>query len=190
MSLNLHINLASEPFRKDRPILVASAAVAAMLVGLLALLLNLGAAQRRDSADTHAAIDRLERQLRKLNTEEVRLSAMLNKPENTDVLERSIFLNTLLQRKGISWTKIFADLESVMPYDVRLISVRPAVTAQNDIVLDMLVAAQSSEPVLKMLIQLEGSPLFGQTALLSWLPPSQTDPLFKYRVSVNYAQKL
>lgn len=190
MSLNLHINLASEPFRKDRPILVASAGVALALVALLAVLIHLGMAERQDMADTRAAVGRLETQLRRLNAEEARLSATLQKPENTDVLERAIFLNALLQRKGISWTKIFADLESVMPYDVRLISVRPAVTARNDIVLDMLVGAQSSEPVLKMLMELEGSPLFGQTALLSWIPPSQSDPLFKYRLTVNYAQKL
>lgn len=190
MSLNLHINLASEPFRKDRPILVASTVVALLLAGLFALLIHLAVAERQDAAGARAAIRGLELRLSRLNSEQARLSAMLHKPENTDVLERAIFLNALLQRKGISWTKIFADLESVMPYDVRLISVRPAVTPQNDIVLDMLVGAQSSEPVLKMLMQLEGSPLFGQTALLSWIPPSQTDPLFRYRVSVNYARKL
>ncbi|MCX6621613.1 MAG: hypothetical protein NTY38_11165, partial [Acidobacteria bacterium] len=163
---------------------------AVLLAGLLALLVSMAATQRRDMADTRMAIERLERQLRQLSVDEARMQTTLRRPENTDVLERAIFLNGLLQRKGISWTKIFADLESVMPYDVRLISVRPAVTAQNEIVLDMLVGAQSSEPVLKLFIQLEGSPLFGQTSLYSSVPPSQTDPLFKYRVSVNYAQKL
>ncbi len=42
------------------------------------------------------------------------------------MLERSLFLNTLIERKAISWTKIFADLEKVLPYNVRLVSVRLA----------------------------------------------------------------
>jgi len=39
-------------------------------------------------------------------------------------MERSLFLNALIDRKAISWTKLFADLEKVVPYNVRLVSVR------------------------------------------------------------------
>lgn len=190
MSLKLHVNLASEPFRRDRPILVGSAVVAVLLTVLLAMMVTLISAERRDMADTRASLDRLEKQLRGLTSDEAQTESTLRKPENTDVLDRSIFLNSLLSRKAISWTKIFSDLESVMPHDVRLISIRPAVTAQNEIVLDMMVGAQSGEPAARLWMQLEASPLFGQTFMHSWLPPSQSDPLYKYRVSVNYAQKL
>ena len=56
---------------------------------------------------------------------------MLRKPENAEVLERSVFLNALLVRKGISWTRIFADLEKVLPHNVRIIQIHPSVDAQN-----------------------------------------------------------
>jgi type IV pilus assembly protein PilN len=190
VSLKLHVNLASEPFRKDRPILVGSALVALLLAALLSVQVLLINSERSDLADTRARLNRLERKLSRLQTDESRVEGTLRRPENIDVLDRSIFLNALLQRKAISWTRIFSDLETVVPHDVRLISIRPAVNAQNEIVLDMMVGAQSAEPVLKMMVQLEGSPLFGQTFVHNWLPPSQSDPLFKYRVSVNYAQKL
>jgi hypothetical protein len=101
-----------------------------------------------------------------------------------------LFLNTLLYRKGVSWTKIFADLEKVMPYNVRLISVHPQATAENEVSLDMVVGTESYEPVIEMLKQMENSPLFGETAVHATIPPTQNDPLYKYRVSVNYAQKL
>jgi type IV pilus assembly protein PilN len=96
----------------------------------------------------------------------------------------------LLQRKGISWTRIFSDLEKVMPHNVRLVSVRPQLNGPNDLLLDMEVGAQSSEPVVELMMHLEGSPLFGSTTIHSWRPPSQSDPLFRYRVSVTYAQKI
>ena len=67
----------------------------------------------------------------------------MRRPENAEVLERSLFLNTLIDRKAISWTKIFEDLEKVMPYNVRLVSVRlPAVDSNNQVLLDMVVGAK------------------------------------------------
>ena len=50
--------------------------------------------------------------------------------------------------------------------------------------------AKSGEPVINMLRRLESAPQFGPTTVHNWLPPSQTEPLYRYRVSVQYAQKL
>ena len=68
--------------------------------------------------------------------------------------------------------------------------VRPYLTADNLVQLDMVVGSQSPEPVIELLRRLENSQLFGATALLSSQPPSQNEPLYRYRVSVHYAQKL
>ena len=58
-------------------------------------------------------------QLRSARAEQAKLNATLAKAENAEVLERSLFLNTLIDRKAISWTKILAILKKVMPYNVR-----------------------------------------------------------------------
>ena len=60
----------------------------------------------------------------------------------------------------------------------------------NTVQLDMIVGASAPEPVIDLLKKLEGSPLFSGTALISSQPPSQNEPLYRYRVSVSYAQKL
>ena len=39
---------------------------------------------------------------------------VLRQPQNAEVLDRSVFLNDLLMRKGVSWTRIFSDLENVL----------------------------------------------------------------------------
>jgi type IV pilus assembly protein PilN len=118
------------------------------------------------------------------------LEGALRQPDNAEVLERSRFLNGLLQRKGISWTRIFDDLEKVMPHNVRLFAVRPQVNPQNQIYLDMVVGAESGPPVVEMLKRLEAAPEFGDTYIHSTQPPSPAEPLVRYRVTVNYAQKL
>lgn len=191
MAISSNINLASEPFRRDRPFLAASAAAALVLVLLLGFQCLTIYSERSQAADTRVSLNRLNTRERAISAEQSKLNATLNKPDNAEVLERSLFLNTLIDRKAISWTKIFADLEKVMPYNVRLVSVRlPEVDSDNQVLLDMVVGSKDVQPVLELLKKLEESPQFGPTTVLNSIPPSQTDPYFRYHVSVSYAQKL
>ncbi len=188
--MRIAINLASEPFRPRRPVLAASIAAGAALSALLAGLIYMGVRERARLADTRLAISRLEAERRALAAEQAQLEAVLRRPENAAVLEHSLFYNSLLYRKGISWTRLFEDLEEVMPYNVRLISVRPQVTARNEVLLDMVVGADSGEPVVALLTKLESSPRFGETYVHNRIPPSQAEPLLRYRISVKYDQGL
>ena len=162
MANRISINLASEPFRRDRPVLVGSAAVAILLAVVLGIQGAIILSERGQAADTRITLDRLNAQLRSVRAEQAKLNATLAKAENAEVLERSLFLNTLIDRKAISWTKIFADLEKVMPYNVRLVSVRlPEVDSENQVLLDMVVGSKEVQPVLELLKRLEASPQFG-----------------------------
>ena len=191
MAIRIPINVASEPFRRDRPMLVALSGGCVVLAILLVIAISTIASQRRQAADTRVAIDRINAQLRTVAAEQGKLDTTLRKPENAEVLERSLFLNTLIERKGISWTRIFADLEKVMPYNLRLVSVRlPEIDSQNQVLLDMVVSSKDVAPVLDLLKRMEASPQFGPTSVVNSLPPSQTDPFYRYHVTVSYAQKL
>jgi len=190
MPVRVPINLSSEPFRRDRPILAASVALSVVLAGVLVMLVSLGLLESGEAVETRRAIDRIEGQLRALDRDQRKLESVLQRPENARVFDEVLFINSLLYRKGISWTRIFSDLEDVVPHNVRLISVRPQVNPRNQIMLEMVVGAQSPAPVIDMLKRMENSALFGATVVHNWLPPAQTEPLFRYRMSVNYAQKL
>jgi len=191
MALRVPINLASEPFRRDRPLLVGSAVLAVALTLLLIYQVLTIVSERRQAADIRIAIDRQSAQLRSIAAQQGKLNATLRMPVNSEVMERSLFLNTLIQRKAISWTRIFADLEKVMPYNVKLVSVRlPEVDQNNQVLLDMVVGAQTVPPILELFKKLEDSPQFGNTSVQSSAPPSQTDPFYRYHVTVTYAQKL
>lgn len=186
----LSINLSSEPFRRDRPLVVASIAGATLLAALLAYQGVLIRIRHGEAAEARTAVERTGRQVQLLAAEQARLDAVLRQPANAEALDYSVFLNGLLLRKGISWTRIFADLEDVLPYNVRLMSVRPQVNLDNQILLDMTVASQSPEPVIDMYKKLESSPRFGAIQPISSLPPSQSDPLYRYRVTARYAPTL
>jgi type IV pilus assembly protein PilN len=188
--MKIAINLATQPFRRDRPILVASGVLAVAMLGLLGVLIYLSVTERGALAEARHNVDVLERRLKGVSAEQQKLDAVLRRPENAEVLERSLFLNALLYRKGISWTRLLSDLEKVVPHNCRIMSVRPTLNTQNQVVLDMQVGTEAPEPLIALLKALEESPLFGPAYLHSSSPPSQSDPLWKYRVSVNYAQKL
>ena len=134
-------------------------------------------------------IARLNARLASLANDQAQLDGVLRKPENAEVLERSVFLNDLLLRKGISWTRIFADLEKALPHNVRIIQIHPTVDASNRVTLDMQVGAESPVPVIKMFETMAQAP-FGKPDLKLQQTPTQAEPLYRYRVSVEYAQKL
>lgn len=189
--MRVWINLSSEPFRRDRPMLIASSALAVVLAGLLSFMIILIARERGRAKENRIAVDQLNTQVRNIAAEQAKYDAVLHQPANAEVLERSLLLNTLVERKSVSWTKIFADIESVLPYNVKVIQVRlPAINSRNEVLLDMVVGAASPEPVIGFLKRLEDSPLFGPVEGHNSLPPSQNEPLYRVRLTVNYAQKL
>ncbi len=188
--MKIPINLASQPFQRVRAMLLASIAVSVALAGTLVALIFLIMADRAQVADVRSDIARLNRELRQAQSEQVRLTSVVNKPENSEVLERSVFINTLIYRKGISWTRIFSDLEKTLPYNVKVVQIRPTLDSRNQVALDMALAAENSDAILQALTELEKSALFGEVFVHSMQPPNQSEPLFRYRITVNYAQKL
>src|SRR6266481_7829122 len=112
--MKIPINLASQPFRRDRAIIAASVAVSVLLVLTLGVLILLILQDRAQLADVRADVNHLNQQTRAVNAQQAQLDTVLRQPENAEVIERSVFLNSLLVRKGISWTRVFADLEKTM----------------------------------------------------------------------------
>jgi type IV pilus assembly protein PilN len=188
--MKIPINLASQPFRRDRAMIVASIAVSLLLVGVLGGLISLILMDRAQFADVRQDLDRLNRQTRKVDAEQAQQDAILRRPENAEVLERSVFLNALLLRKGISWTQIFADLEKTVPYNVRVIQIHPAVDANDQVSLDMTVGSEQPGPLIEMFKAFNQSPKFGAADIKLQQQPTQSEPLYRVRLVVPYAQKL
>jgi type IV pilus assembly protein PilN len=188
--MKIPINLASQPFRRDRAMLVASAAVAVLLAVSLSVLITLANADNVQFADVRKDVAALRKQIAATSKQQAEFEAVIRKPENAQVLELSVFLNTLLSRKGISWTRILADLEKTMPPNVKVLNIQPYVTGRNQMTLSLQVGSESPEPVIQFYKALESSDLFGGVTQNVYQPPSQAEPLYRYRFTVSYAQKL
>lgn len=188
--MRLPINLSRDPFRRDRSILIASAATGILLLATLTLLIVLSANERIQARQASIDLNRVNRQLAAIRAEQTRLDAQMRRPENEVVIDRSILINSIIRRKAISWTRIFADLGTVLPPSVRIAVIRPQVNAKDQLLLDMTVESEAPEQIIQFVARLEGSDIFGSTEVSALTAPTQNDPFFHYRVSVNYAQKL
>lgn len=194
--LPVSINLASDPFRRERADVAAFAVVCALLTCSLCVLLVLFLLARSQASDIRRQIAREETQLAVLRRQQSQYSSILYKPENANAFANSVFLNQIIARRGVSWTRVFQDLATVLPPSVALQGIRlPQVDSEdangaNRVQLDMIVGTTRPESVITLLKNLQKSQLFGAASLVSATPPSQNDPLYKYRVTVPYDQKL
>ena len=190
------INIASQPFRRERAQNALLAGIAGGLVLTLVLLVSLVLRERVQAKDLRQVINAERQELDGLQSSQRRFSSVLSKPANTDIFSRSVLLNELIARRAVSWTRVFEDLATVLPSNVRLLSVRlPQVasddaTGRNRVLLDMSVGSERPEAVFALMKHLQESKLFGSAAVLTQNPPSQNDPLYRYRLTVAYAQKL
>jgi hypothetical protein len=190
------INIASHPFRRERAQNLAVGLVCALLVCSFLVALSLIVTSRRHAEDIRREINSEQAELQQLRYQEGGFATFLAKPDNADVFSRNVFLNELIARRAVSWTVVFRDLEKTLPANMRLEGLRlPQVSGQdstgtNRVMLDMVVGTAQPETFIELLKRLQQSPLFGDAQVLGQQPPTQNDPLFKFRVTVAYAQKL
>jgi type IV pilus assembly protein PilN len=155
--MRLDINLATRPYEDAREFWGQWG----LGVGLLALstLLLLGFAVRswilagRDRQE----IRQLQLQIAERDNERGKAQAFLDMNVNRSTRDQSQFLNGLIQRKSFSWTRVFEDLERVMPSNLHVVSLRPEINEQNQMQLDMKVACQTRGAAVELVHRMEGS---------------------------------
>lgn len=188
--MSLHLNLASKPFGRERQFWVLSA-VAGVALLLLGALLVFDFYQKTSTPDELVALEtQRTAELEQLIATESQLRSQLNDASTIDVYDRSYFLNQLLTRKGVSWTKTFADLETVLPPRVLMMQIRPEVTFDNKVQLEMRVGAETPKDFIEFVIALEQSEMFGPPDVSDYSPPNENEPFYRYQLTVRYDQVL
>ena len=188
--MRFELNMATRPFGRRRLVGGLSGLAAVLLTAAAVVMVVIYSQQRELPPELTARQGELRAELAALGAEEAKLRRTLQDPANSIVLERSLFLNRLLHRKGISWTKTFADLETILPPRVQMMQIRPEVTDSHNVALSMQVGAETPADFIELLIALETSELFDSPNLRGSAPPSDNQPLFRYQLTVSYDQQL
>jgi type IV pilus assembly protein PilN len=163
--VRIDINLATQPYEDSQQLWVrwgSALAVAGLFTLVLLYMVVTGwNSARKDRSLLHQR----EQQIAERDNEKSKAEATLNLPENRNIRDRSQFLNDLFQRKAFSWTKVFEDLERVMPARLHVVSIHPEMANENQLQIKLRVAGESHERALELVRKMEGSQRFQQTRI-------------------------
>ena len=158
--MRLDINLATRPYEDAREFWarwgIGVGALAVVTLVLLTLAVHGWVKAGRD----RQTIRHLEQQIANLDRERSEAQAFLEKDSNRSTRDQSQFLNGLIQRKAFSWTRVFEDLERVMPNSLHVVSLKPELNDQNQLELEMKVAADNRAGAVELVHRMEGSKHF------------------------------
>ncbi|MDE3137681.1 MAG: hypothetical protein KGL59_13975, partial [Acidobacteriota bacterium] len=123
--MKVRLNVATQPLESHRRFLAGSTALG--LAGLAALLLLSTSVYRgwRQNRGERATIEQYQNQLETMSAERQQMAAFFGSSKTKTVMDRAAFLNSLIDQRSFPWTKIFTDLEKVLPPGVRVVSIAP-----------------------------------------------------------------
>jgi type IV pilus assembly protein PilN len=163
--MRLDINLATQPYEDSRLFWVqwggALAALGIVTLALLYFTVNAWLGARKD----RILIGQYEQQIAERDKERADAQALMNAPQNANTRDRSQFLNDLFYRKAFSWTRVFENLEDVMPPRVHVVSIHPELTNENELAIKLVVAGDSRDRALELVRKMEASKHFRQTQI-------------------------
>lgn len=160
MNMRLDLNLATRPYEDARRFWLQWGARLAAVGALTLVLLLFTASAWRQGRTVSRRIEQANQQIASLQHEKQQAEAILARPGNREIRDRSAFLNTLIVRKAFSWTQVFADLEAIMPPRLHVVSIAPDLTEDNRLQVHLRVAGETRDSAVELVRRMEASPHF------------------------------
>jgi Tfp pilus assembly protein PilN len=159
--MKIRLNVATQPLESHRRFLAGATALGVVGLVLLVLLSTSVYHSWRQNRGERETIDRYQNQLASMGAERQQLAVFFNSSKTKTVMDRAAFLNSLIDQRSFPWTKIFTDLEKVLPPGVRVVSIAPKMeNGQVDV--KLVVGAASDKNKIDFLDALQSSPAFSQ----------------------------
>src|ERR1700692_1851570 len=155
--MRLDINLATRPYEDAREFWGRWGLGVGLLAASTLLLIGFAVQSWIHAGRDRQEIRSLQQQIAERDGERAKAQAFLDMSVNRSSRDQSQFLNGLIQRKAFSWTRVFEDLERVMPSNLHVVSLRPEINEQNQMQLDMKVACQTRGAAVELVHRMEGS---------------------------------
>jgi Tfp pilus assembly protein PilN len=154
------LNLSTKPFPAYR---IANVALFCVLI-VLAVISVWQASGFIEYSDRARSIRTSERESRveadALGKQVSELESRIDRPESAAKLNEILFLNHLILRKNLSWTRLFAVLEEMVPENVYFTTLTPDIGADGTVTLHLGLRARTMPDLKQFLVKVEQSPLF------------------------------
>jgi type IV pilus assembly protein PilN len=171
--MRLDINLATRPYEDAREFWGRWGTGIGVLAVLTLALIGWTIHSWQSAGRDRQAIAQLQQKIVKRDQQRAEAQSFLNMSANRSTRDQSQFLNGLIRRKAFSWTRVFEDLEQVMPANLHVVSLRPEFNEQNAMQLDVRVAGDNRSAAVELVHRMESSKHFQGAQLLSEAPASE-----------------
>jgi Tfp pilus assembly protein PilN len=168
----VRFNLATEPLETHRRFLALS-----WVLGTVAALVFLALGYHVFHVRNVDTIYRLQREkndreIERLNGQRRELDAFFSRRENAELHDRAALVNSIIDARSFNWTRMFVDLEKVLPGGVRVMDIEPS-QVNGQAAVKLTVGAVSEEAKMEFLKALEESGVFSHLELTSVRAPVQ-----------------
>ena len=151
----LRTNLSTRPFYNERIVHAVAAVVAVIVLAVTAWQVARVVRLSRYKTELNNAIRRDRGQIDVLTREAADIRRGLDQKQLTLVATQAREANTLIEMRTFSWTQLFNQLESTLPNDVMLTSVRPEFTENGVTRVNMEIQGRDEEVIDSFWQQLE-----------------------------------
>lgn len=162
--MRVRLNLATKPLETHRRFFACSCAIGALAVILFPVLAwHVNSVRKADAALRSQIANTLQR-INALTAERQELERFFSEPTNAQLHDRATFVNAILDARSFNWTRMFMDLERVLPGGVHVLSIEPK-QINGQAAVKLTVGAANEEEKQKFLRALEQSGTFSHLQL-------------------------
>ncbi len=183
----LRPNLAGKPFLDTRPVVLATAALAIVALALTAASLVELVSERGQATQIGESVRQLQLRRDALFSDVTTLDRQLARaPWKKLKAETASMREIVVQRRAI-WGSLFADLERVLPWDARLVSIDPQTGENGEILVGLSGLASDRTAWLKLLGRLFTDASFSDPVPMSEEAPGEQNGVgFRFILRVRY----
>jgi hypothetical protein len=190
--VRLKINLATKPYQDVSRVLVQWGGLVLLLAVCTVALVWMAVSTWRESRDVNTRIAAVQSDIAALDRQRSESLAVLRLPQNTSVVDTSKFLNGLIARKSFSWTRVFMQLEEIMPQKLHVVSISPELQPKtNTVEVHLTVAGTSRAAAVELVKRLEQSSSFREARITeeSEILEKDSKDTVKFQVTALYVPR-
>jgi type IV pilus assembly protein PilN len=171
--MKTHFNLATVPLENHRRFVVGASMLGMLSLAAMGFLAVSVLHTWRSSRVIRIDISQLESRLQTEQRQQDELRKAFREKDAVKILDRAAYLNGLIEERAFPWTKMFGDLERILPAGVRVVSLQPGRDKQGNVKVIITIGAQNDDVKLKFLQALEASPAFSNVEVTQEARPTK-----------------
>jgi len=180
----LRTNLSTRPFYNERLVYAVLAVAAALVLALTAFNMVRLSRLTSEQALLTESIRSAEREVRQTEDQARRARTAVDRKQLEKVVAAAREANDLIDQRTFSWTGLLNRLETTLPADVRIQSIKPVPDARGGLDVAMVVLSRRPEDIETFVDRLESGAGFSETVSLA--ESTTTDGLLEVTLQGRY----